>query len=37
MSGLIAAAREARNQGTFGFVESAASSGDLQAFLRCTK
>jgi 2-methylisocitrate lyase-like PEP mutase family enzyme len=37
MSGLIAAAREAREQGTFGFVESAVSSRDLQAFLRGTK
>jgi len=34
MSGLIAAAREAREQGTFGFVESAVSSRDLSAFLR---
>ena len=33
MSGLIAAAREAREQGTFGFVESAISSRDLAAFL----
>jgi 2-methylisocitrate lyase-like PEP mutase family enzyme len=34
MSGLIAAAREAREQGTFRFVESAVSSRDLAAFLR---
>ncbi len=37
MSGLIAAAREAREQGTFGFVESAVSSRDLAAFLRGAK
>jgi 2-methylisocitrate lyase-like PEP mutase family enzyme len=37
MSGLIAAAREARKHGTFGFVESAVSSGDLEAFLSGTK
>jgi 2-methylisocitrate lyase-like PEP mutase family enzyme len=34
MSGLIAAAREATERGTFGFVESAVSSRDLAAFLR---
>jgi 2-methylisocitrate lyase-like PEP mutase family enzyme len=34
MSGLIAAAREAKEQGTFGFVETAVSSRDLAAFLR---
>jgi 2-methylisocitrate lyase-like PEP mutase family enzyme len=33
MSGLIAAAREANEQGTFGFVESAVSSRELAAFL----
>jgi 2-methylisocitrate lyase-like PEP mutase family enzyme len=33
MSGLIAAAREAKEKGTFGFVESAVSSRDLAAFL----
>ena len=37
MSGLIAAAREALEHGTFGFVESAVSSGDLGAFLSRTK
>jgi 2-methylisocitrate lyase-like PEP mutase family enzyme len=37
MSGLIAAAREAKEQGTFGFVESAVSSRDLAAFLRGAK
>ena len=37
MSGLIAAAREASEQGTFGFVESAVSSRDLAAFLRGAK
>jgi 2-methylisocitrate lyase-like PEP mutase family enzyme len=37
MRGLIAAAREAKEQGTFGFVESAVSSGDLAAFLRGTQ
>jgi 2-methylisocitrate lyase-like PEP mutase family enzyme len=34
MSGLIAAAREASERGTFGFVESSVSSKDLAAFLR---
>jgi 2-methylisocitrate lyase-like PEP mutase family enzyme len=34
MSGLIAAAREAIEQGTFGFVESAIRTQDLNAFLR---
>jgi 2-methylisocitrate lyase-like PEP mutase family enzyme len=34
MSGLIAAAREAREQGTFSFVESSVSARDLGAFLR---
>jgi 2-methylisocitrate lyase-like PEP mutase family enzyme len=34
MNGLIEAAREANEQGTFGFVESAISSPDLSAFLR---
>jgi 2-methylisocitrate lyase-like PEP mutase family enzyme len=34
MSGVIAAAREALEQGTFGFVDSAISSRDLAAFLR---
>jgi len=37
MSGLIAAAREANEQGTFGFVASAVSSRELAAFLRGTK
>jgi 2-methylisocitrate lyase-like PEP mutase family enzyme len=34
MDGLVTAAREAVEQGTFGFVESAISSRDLAAFLR---
>src|SRR5882757_8322054 len=37
MGGLIAAAREAQEQGTFGFVDSAVSSRDLAAFLRGAK
>jgi len=37
MSGVIAAAREALEQGTFGFVDSAISSRDLAAFLRGPK
>jgi 2-methylisocitrate lyase-like PEP mutase family enzyme len=37
MSGLVAAAREALEPGTFGFVESAISSRDLAAFLRGPK
>jgi 2-methylisocitrate lyase-like PEP mutase family enzyme len=37
MGGLVAAAREAREQGTFGFVESALGSTDLNAFLRGVK
>jgi 2-methylisocitrate lyase-like PEP mutase family enzyme len=37
MSGVIAAAREAIEQGTFGFVDSAISSRDLAAFLRGPK
>lgn len=34
MSGLIAAAKEVRESGTFGFVESAVGSGDLAKYLR---
>jgi 2-methylisocitrate lyase-like PEP mutase family enzyme len=37
MSGLIAAAREAREQGTFGFVDTALSTADLNAFLQGVK
>lgn len=37
MSGLIAAAREAAEQGTFGFVDSGVSARDLTAFLRGPK
>jgi len=36
MSGLLAAAREALGQGTFGFVETSVSSKDLAAFLRAS-
>jgi 2-methylisocitrate lyase-like PEP mutase family enzyme len=36
MSGLIASAREALEQGTFSFVQSSVSSKDLAAFLRGT-
>jgi len=34
MSGLIAAAREVRSQGTFGYLDSALVTGDLNAFMR---
>lgn len=34
MSGLLAAAREAKEQGTFGFVDSAVSSRELAGYLR---
>jgi 2-methylisocitrate lyase-like PEP mutase family enzyme len=34
MSGLIAAAREVSEQGTFGFLQTSVSSRDLAAFLR---
>ena len=34
MSGLIAAAREAKEQGTFGYVDNSVSARDLGAFLR---
>jgi 2-methylisocitrate lyase-like PEP mutase family enzyme len=37
MDGLVAAAREALEQGTFGFVESSISTRDLAAFLRGSK
>ena len=37
MSGLLAAAREAAEYGTFGFVDTALSSADLTGFLRSVK